>query len=152
MTYTVGEMAKLLGLPPSTLRYYDKEGLLPFVARSSGGMRIFHDKDYAWLQTIGCLKKTGMPLKEIRTYLHLALEGDGTMDARLEMLQRQRQAVLAQVAQLQQTLATLDAKCWYYTAAKEAGTPARDLPLEAIPPQHRQAWLALFQPPEASAP
>ncbi len=41
MTYTIGEMAKLLDVPASTLRYYDKEGLLPFVARSSGGVRIF---------------------------------------------------------------------------------------------------------------
>ena len=46
MVYTVGEMAKLLGIPSSTLRYYDKEGLLPFVERSSGGIRMFHEKDY----------------------------------------------------------------------------------------------------------
>ena len=41
MTYTVGEMAQKLGVPASTLRYYDKEGLLPFVERSSGGIRMF---------------------------------------------------------------------------------------------------------------
>ena len=35
MIYTVGEMAQKLGVPDSTLRYYDKEGLLPFVERSS---------------------------------------------------------------------------------------------------------------------
>ena len=57
MMYTVGEMAKLLGVPASTLRYYDKEGLLPFVERSPGGMRMFQEKDYEWLQIIGCLKK-----------------------------------------------------------------------------------------------
>ena len=34
MVYTIGEMAKMLGVPASTLRYYDKEGLLPFVAGS----------------------------------------------------------------------------------------------------------------------
>lgn len=65
MMYTVGEMAKLLGVSASTLRYYDKEGLLPFVERSPGGMRMFQEKDYEWLQVIGCLKKTGMPLEEI---------------------------------------------------------------------------------------
>lgn len=36
MVYTVGEMARLLDVSASTLRYYDKEGLLPFVERSSG--------------------------------------------------------------------------------------------------------------------
>jgi len=65
MAFTVGEMAKLLGVPTSTLRYYDKEGLLPFVERSPGGMRLFQDKDHEWLQIINCLKKTGMPLEEI---------------------------------------------------------------------------------------
>jgi len=57
MLYTVGEMAKRLGIAPSTLRFYDKEGLLPFVERSSGGMRMFKDSDYEWLQIIECLKK-----------------------------------------------------------------------------------------------
>lgn len=36
MVYTVGETARMLEVPASTLRYYDKEGLLPFVERSSG--------------------------------------------------------------------------------------------------------------------
>ena len=45
MVYTVGEMAKLLGVAASTLRYYDKEGLLPFVERSSGGIRMFRESD-----------------------------------------------------------------------------------------------------------
>ena len=62
MYYTVGEMAKRLGVAPSTLRYYDQEGLLPFVERSEGGIRVFKESDYEWLQVIGCLKKTGMPL------------------------------------------------------------------------------------------
>ena len=44
MAYTVGEMAKRLGVPASTLRYYDKEGLLPFVGRSSGGIRMFEER------------------------------------------------------------------------------------------------------------
>ena len=57
MMYTVGEMAKLLGVPASPLRYYDEEGLLPFVEHSPGGMRMFQEKDYEWLQIIGCLKK-----------------------------------------------------------------------------------------------
>ena len=69
MIYTVGEMAKRIGVAPSTLRFYDKEGLLPFVERSEGGIRVFKDADYEWLQVIGCLKKTGMPLKDIKELL-----------------------------------------------------------------------------------
>ena len=55
--YTIGQVATMTGLSVSTLRYYDKEGLLPFVDRSPGGMRMFQEKDYEWLQIIGCLKK-----------------------------------------------------------------------------------------------
>ena len=57
MAYTVGEMARRLGVPASTIRYYDKEGLLPFVGRSSGGIRAFTEKDFEWLRIIECLKK-----------------------------------------------------------------------------------------------
>ncbi len=73
MVYTVGEMARLLNVPASTLRYYDKEGLLPFVERSSGGIRMFKDSDYEWLQVIGCLKKAGMSIRDIRQYILLAI-------------------------------------------------------------------------------
>lgn len=59
MGYTVGEMAKMIEVPASTLRYYDKQGLLPFVERSPGGIRLFQEKDYEWLQIIICLKKPG---------------------------------------------------------------------------------------------
>ena len=100
MTYTVGEMAKLLGVAPSTLRYYDKEGLLPFVGRSSGGMRVFQERDYEWLQIIQCLKDTGMALRDIRRYIDLAMEGDGTIQARLSIFEERRASVREQLRQL----------------------------------------------------
>ena len=150
MVYTVGEMAKLLGVPASTLRYYDKEGLLPFVERSPGGIRMFQEKDYEWLQIIECLKKTGMPLKDIRTYIDMAMRGDETIEQRLKMIEKQRQAVRAQMAELQKTLDTLDFKCWYYETAKQAGTTAvpRNMPLEKIPEQYRGARVTLRQLPK----
>ena len=52
MYYTIGEMAQKINVPPSTLRYYDKEGLLPNVARSSGGRRMFQDSDLEWLSVL----------------------------------------------------------------------------------------------------
>ena len=139
MVYTVGEMARLLDVPASTLRYYDKEGLLPFVERSSGGIRMFQESDVEWLRVIACLKNAGMSIKDIRTYIELAMQGDSTIDARLALFQKQRKALLAQMAQLQQTLGTLDYKCWYYETAKAAGSVQvpEQMPLEEIPPQFR---------------
>ena len=75
MVYAIGEMAKMLGVPASTLRYYDKEGLLPSVARSSGGIRQFRESDIEWLRVIGCMKKAGMSIKDIRQELKQQPEG-----------------------------------------------------------------------------
>lgn len=135
MVYTVSEMAKLLHVAPSTLRYYDREGLLPFVARSSGGIRIFTEDDYRWLKIISCLKSAGMPLKEIRRYIEMAMQGDGTIDARLEMFHEQRQRILDQMAELQRTLDVVEYKCWYYETARETGSEEipRDMPDGAVP-------------------
>ena len=101
MPYTVGEMAKMLDVPASTLRYYDKEGLLPFVARSSGGIRLFQDSDLEWLRVIGCMKKAGMSIKDIRQYIELAMQGNDTIDTRLAMFRHQREVLEAQMAELQ---------------------------------------------------
>ena len=140
MLYTVGEMAKLLGVAPSTLRYYDQEGLLPFVERSSNGIRVFKDADYEWLQVIECLKKTGMPLKGIREFIHMSMQGDETIAQRLELIIRQQEAVRKQMEELQQTLETLDFKRWYYETARDAGTTAvpRNMALEELPEQYRE--------------
>ena len=140
MFYTVGEMAKRIGITPSALRYYDKEGLLPFVERSGGGIRMFKDSDYEWLQIIECLKKTGMKLKDIKKFVLMAMEGDATIDDRLELIIRQQEAVHNQIAELQQTLDTLDFKRWYYETAKQAGTTdvPRDMPPDELPEKYRE--------------
>ena len=139
MFYTIGEMARKLNVAPSTLRYYDKEGLLPFVERSSGGIRMFKDEDMEWLRLLGCLKKAGMPLKEIRSFMDWSRQGDATIDRRLDLLEKQRQSVLEQQKQLEDTLLMLDYKRWYYQTAQEAGTCAvhDSLTPEQIPESFR---------------
>lgn len=152
MTYTIGEMARLLNIAPSALRYYDKEGLLPFVKRSSGGIRIFDQQDYEWLQIIECLKKTGMQLKDIRRFIQLAMQGDETIEARLDLFIKQREVVKKQMEDLQETLDTLNFKCWYYEMAKEAGsteTP-QNMPLEEIPEPYREIRRRMMQVPQFS--
>lgn len=122
MVYTVGEMAKLLGVTASTLRYYDKEGLLPFVERSSGGIRMFRESDIEWLRVIECMKKAGMSIKDIRQYIELALKGDDTIELCLMMFRRQKEVLQQKMAEMQHTMAMVEYKCWYYETAKAAGT------------------------------
>ncbi len=140
MFYTVGEMAKKLNVAPSTLRFYDKEGLLPFVERSSGGIRMFNDKDFEWLQVIGCLKKAGMKLSDIKTFIELAMQGDATIPTRLELIVKQKKEVESQIEELNKTLATLEFKEWYYTTAQIDGTTerVRNLSLDELPERFRE--------------
>lgn len=135
MAYTVGEMAKSLHVAPSTLRYYDKEGLLPFMERSSGGIRLFKDSDFEWLSMIECMKQTGMPM----TFIDLCMAGDSTLSERLNLIRRQQKVVHAQMAQLQSTLDMLVYKEWYYLTAQQAGTCAihATLPEAEIPEKFR---------------
>lgn len=137
MFYTVGEMAKRIGVAPSTLRYYDKEGLLPFVERSDGGIRMFKESDFDWLSIIECLKKTGMPIKEIKKFIDWVMQGDSTIEERLALIDRQRDEVFKQIEQLKSTLDTLNYKHWFYETAKKAGTCdyPRNIPDEELPPE-----------------
>ena len=139
MVYTVSETAKLLNVAPSTLRYYDREGLLPFAQRSPGGIRVFTETDLRWLRIISCLKCAGMPLKDIRRYIEMAMEGSDTIEERLEMFVQQRQRILDQMQELQQTLDVVDYKCWYYETAKQAGNEEvpMNLPDEQLPEKLR---------------
>ena len=139
MVYTVSEMAKLLGTSASTLRYYDKEGLLPFVERSSSGIRMFRESDFEWLQVIGCMKKAGMSLKDIRSYIEMAMQGDDTIEKRLALFQNQRRALQEQMAQLREAMDLVEYKCWYYETAKAAGTmkAVQNLENDDIPEQYR---------------
>ncbi len=149
MVYTVGEMAKVLGVSASTLRYYDKEGLLPFVERSSGGIRMFRDSDIEWLQVIGCMKKAGMSIKDIKQYIEMALQGDETIGLRLDMFRRQREALKAQMEELRHAMEMVEYKCWYYETAKAAGTTdaPQNMALSDVPERFREIRQELRKAP-----
>ncbi|AWK51048.1 MerR family transcriptional regulator [Clostridium beijerinckii] len=135
MYYTISDISKKINISPYTLRFYAKEGLLPFVERSESGIRMFKDEDFEWLFMIDCLKKTGMSLRDIKTFIEWVMQGDETIDQRLNMFQEQQKEVEAQISQLQETLDVLKYKCWYYKTAKSAGTTSvpREMQEKDIP-------------------
>ncbi len=145
MLYTIGEMAKLLDIPASTLRYYDKQGLLPFVERSKSGIRMFQEKDYEWLKLIECLKKSGLTLSEIKNYIFMAIRGDETIGDRLQLFLNQKEVITQKITELQETLKVVEYKCWYYETAKKAGTVSvpKEMSLEEIPEEHKNTRLRL---------
>jgi DNA-binding transcriptional MerR regulator len=121
MSYTISEAAEKTGLPPSTIRYYDKEGLLPNIKRKNG-IRVFEDMDLRLMGLLTCLKNTGMPIKRIRDYVELTSKGDDTLQERYGIIKAQRKFVLDQIEQLQYYLEELDFKDWYYNKALAAGS------------------------------
>ena len=126
--YTIKDAAKIMNVPASTIRYYDKEGLLPFMERLESGYRIFSESDLAMLRTIDCLKKTGLPIKEIRQFVDWVQQGDASLEKRYAMFLERKKTVEAQMAELQSTLDIVNFKCWYYKTALEAGseTPVQE--------------------------
>lgn len=124
MGYTIAQVAKITDLTPYTLRYYDKEGLLPFVGRTGTGDRIFADSDLDWLSIICCLKNTGMQIKDIKKYIDWCIEGDVTLEQRRLMFINQRKKVETQIIDLQMHLKKIDHKINYYNQACEAGSEA----------------------------
>lgn len=121
MNYTIGELSKIMNVSIHTLRYYDNEGLLPFVQRKPNGQRIFTHRDLIFLNTIECLKSTGMPLKEIKQYIEWCVEGMPTVPQRYELFLERKAIAEEQIAQMQKILATINYKCDFYKKAIETG-------------------------------
>lgn len=71
---------------------------------------MFKDSDFEWLSIIECMKKAGMPIKEIKLFIDWCMEGDSTIDKRLALIQQQQKVVLEQIQQMQETLDMLNYK------------------------------------------
>ena len=122
MGYSIGQVAQKTGLSTHTLRYYEKEGLLPFVKKSGSGLRIFSDSDLGWLAMIECLKETGMPLKGIKQYIDWFIEGDSTLQNRLDMFRAKKTHIEEQIAQLQKHMEKINYKIKLYEEAVKKGS------------------------------
>ncbi len=113
MEYSIGEFSKLTNLGIHTLRYYEHENLIT-PKRNSSNRRCYSDKDLAWIEFIKRLKDTGMPIKEIQRYAELRLQGDLTLNERMEMLTVHRESLDEQIKALQGHMAKLDDKIDFY--------------------------------------
>lgn len=132
MKLGIRDVAQKTGIPQSTIRYYDKKGLLPFLKRRESGYRVFDDNDLTMLQIIDCLKSTGMKIKDIQQFSKMVQEGDSSLQQRYEFFVRQREVVKQQMADLQKRLDVINHKCRYYQAAVKAGTE-KDLIGDKLP-------------------
>lgn len=122
MNYTIKQVSNMLNIPATTLRYYDKEGLLPYIERRGSGYRVFSESDIDMLRLIECLKATGMSIKDIKQFVDWTKLGDASLKERHDMFLERKRVVEEQMEALQKTMDLISYKCWYYETALEAGT------------------------------
>ncbi len=145
-SYSIGDMSRETGLSVSTLRYYEKLGLLAPVPRSAGNIRQYGEADLERLRMLECLKNTGMALKDIRTFFSWCDEGDATLPARYQMFLERRAETLRQISLLQKELRHIEYKCEFYRRALQYGSTeaaevqrfAREFPYRETPAAHTQ--------------
>ena len=136
--YTIGQVSEMFGLPISTLRYYDKEGLFPNIKRTSG-IRRFGEAELETLRVIECLKKSGLEIKDIKQFIEWCGQGSETYPQRRDLFIRQKEQAEAEIARMNRVLAMLKYKCWYYGQAIKDGNEERlrSLTPETLPEEIR---------------
>jgi len=114
LSYTINQVATMFDISAYTIRFYDKEGLLPFVSRNKSGNREFTESDLNLFKIIYCLKNTGMQIKDIKKYIDLCMEGTDTINVRQKLLTEHRNEIMKQMEGLKENLSLIDAKIEIY--------------------------------------
>lgn len=122
MKYYIGQVAEIMGINPSALRFYDRKGLIPFVKRDENGRRYFENNDLNFIEVIDCMKKSDLKVNDIRQFIDLCMAGDTTLEKRYEFLDKEEHTLENQIKMLEDQLAFLRYKKWYYKTSLEAGT------------------------------
>ena len=112
--YTMMQVCRELDMTYQTLKFYCNEGLVPNVKRDHNNRRVFDDKDVKWIKDLTCLKKCGMSILEMKEYLELCLQGESSIMQRKELLSKKRNALLASIKELEDSVAYIDWKQNFY--------------------------------------
>ena len=122
MNYTIKKVSEMTGLSIPTIRYYDKEGLLPDLQRKESGYRIFSDRDLEAIDLIGCFKESGLTIREIRHFMSLVRQGDVTLDERLAIFQTNIARLEEKLAAVQNALDHSRRTLAFYEIAAKTGS------------------------------
>ena len=130
--YTMKDVVELTGIPATTLRFYDKKGLLQFVRRSVGGVRIFTDKDIAMLRMIQFLRNVDMPIQEISLFVSLYMQGPATRSQRIELYRKHIEQLKEDVKSKEEKLSAASYMDDLLAGHLKAGETENDLPLTIL--------------------
>ncbi len=114
MYYTIGQVAKMQHLTISQIRYYDKQGLFPFLQRNEKGDRVFDEEALKYLEMILCLKNTSMPIQKIKQFIDWSMEGESTILQRLALMKQQETDVLQLMQDTEKNLKKIQQKIAKY--------------------------------------
>ena len=112
--YSMKEACTLTNMTYENLKFYCNEGLVPNVKRDSRNYRVFDEHDIKWIQSLNCLKRCGMSIAEMKEYLALCMDGEGTIPERKMILAEKKEALLQSIAELQKSVAYIDWKQGFY--------------------------------------
>ena len=113
--YTVKDVAKIMNVSTHTVRYYDNEGLIPFVSRTQSNVRLFSDYNLSWFKMVHCLRATDLSINDIKTYIDLCLKGNKTIPQRAKIIFNQEKILKNHLKELQDQMKLLEKKKKYYT-------------------------------------
>lgn len=110
----IAEVSERYGLSTDTLRYYERVGLIPPVNRNGSGIRDYNEADLMRVEFIKCMRSAGLPIEALIEYMGLVQQGDETAEARKEILNEQRNLLVARIQEMQKTLEILNHKISIY--------------------------------------
>ncbi|EHI44049.1 MerR family transcriptional regulator [Rhodococcus opacus PD630] len=113
---SISEVSAITGLTQDTLRWYEREGMIPRIARGSDRRRRYSERDVRLIELLVKLRTTGMPTSDMQRFAVLLTGGAETHERRLSLLLEHRERILAQQARLDDALAALDTKVDHYRA------------------------------------
>ena len=112
--YSMKEACTLTNMTYENLKFYCNEGLVPNVKRDRRNYRVFDEHDIKWIQSLNCLKSCGMSIAEMKQYLALCMEGEGTIPERKVILAEKKETMLQSIVELQKAVAYIDWKQRFY--------------------------------------
>ncbi|WEJ76871.1 stress response transcriptional regulator NmlR [Streptococcus suis] len=110
----IKEVSDVTGLSADTIRYYERIGLVPKIARKSSGVREFSENDVAVLEFVRCFRSAGMSIERLIEYMGLVQAGDSTVEARIDLLKEEQEELRSCLSEIQQALDRLDYKIENY--------------------------------------
>jgi len=116
--YTISEVSEKYQISSSTLRYYERIGLLPNIPRQANGNRYFTDQLLNWLEMIICLRHSGVPIEKLIEYAKLIQKGDDTIATREALLREQLAELYQKRVNLQRSIQRLEDKIALYESGE----------------------------------